>query len=551
MPKTPSHEQPQHTSLSNDLRDLIGAANDGRVKLTDAQERRFPRPKTGRRFTQQTLGNQDKNGRPPLELLPEDGLGEGHLTELGASNVTKIFDDGTNHRFPSVRDIVRITCFFRAREIGGVDAFVGLVRVMVLLLKAEWEEHAAREAGWAVHAHEIGRVLREVTAAERHPAELQLRLEEWVSVLDEHGGLVRRHGLSIVRLRQLAVQMLHMGLHHLPNDGPEARAFAQAAAQEQLCFRDGDTAQQEALVRLKHDWLDLREELGGVLFENEKLRLDREHVRCDWMEKFGALYQKVMELTWHCRLLSLELQAIEGGKDMKELLREEQEKRERELDEIKQSLNLAQRRWQPLVPPGKADPALEVEYHTRVRRALTELKLLCHVDRLQHQSGYEALTEKQRAELARIYREFAPLRLEDLCQSPGTIGYGTPGLDRVTQALALAKALLANAGIDVEVGAIIAGATIDEKLAWLDREVRVLGECVKDADADHAALLDDQQVNGWRGDLATPENDAHRREVFTKRIHDLEEDRGRLSALIAKKPAGKEGDADDYSRAAR
>jgi hypothetical protein len=551
MRNDPTFEGPRHCSLSNDLRDMIAAANEKGAPLTPAQEHRYPPPKTGKRFAQQSLANQPHGKRSPVELLPEDGLGQGPLTDLGPSNVTKIFDDGKDHHFATARETVRIACFFWARGLGGNDAYLWLVRVVALLLKGAWEEHAAHEGRWAAHVDHISKVLRAEAAAGTPLPSREPRYQQWAAILDEHGGLVRRHGLTIERLEQLATQMLHAGLHHLPNHGREVSAFAQAAAQEQLCFRDGDAEQQAAMSRSKHDWLQKRDELGGILYENEQLRLDREHVRCDWMAKFGSLHQRVVELAWRCKLLNLELQAIEAGEDLEDVCRKAQEKRDKELAELEETINLAKRRWQPMAVGSRPDPALEVEYQAMVRQALTKLKRLCHDDCLRHHPSFALLTDKQREELARIYREVGTLRLEDLCHAPGTVGYSTPGLDRVTRAIQLAEALLVNAGIDVEVDAIIAGATIGEKIAWLDREVRFLDGCVKDALADHAALLADPNVCGWRNDLATPENDAARCEAFAKRSQELEAEIARLTVLMADTPLTKGTGTDDHPRAPR
>lgn len=536
---------PFNAFLGNDIQVDMNAASNGIVVLTPAQVRAYPETKRKKRFVQRLLGNRPDADRRPLELFAEDGFPEGYLTDLGPSDAAKLFDYNTEHRFPSSRDIVRIACFFRAAEFTGKDSFAGLVRLLALLVKGEFERHLAFKKGWKVHFDLLSDVLRDGAAATTHLSDFRPPVEQWAKVLDEHGGLLSRHGLSMERLNLLVRQLIHAGVHRLPNDGPEVRAIATAAAQENLCYRDGDASEQTALMRLKHDWLKLRDDLGNILFENEQLRLAREHMSCDWMARFGKLYQRVRALAWEVRLLEYELLSLETGTNVDDVLAMERKERDLELRRIEASLGYALHRIQPVPIGGPVDEQWLIDYRKQIRSALSKLKRLTHIDCLKWHPSFHLLTDRQRQELDNIFQEFKRIDIAELCHPPGTVGYDTRGLERVTRSLDLAKSLLQNAGIDVDVTTIIEGVGIQEKISWLERETKYLEACIKDAEADHAALLKDEQVNIWKMDLATPEKDEARIAGYEEEALRLETERDRLLRLIAEKRASmNEGDED-------
>jgi hypothetical protein len=213
-----------------------------------------------------------------------------------------------------------------------------------------------------------------------------------------------------------------------------------------------------------------------------------------------------------------------------EKVREEEERRQKEL---------TQRRIDAAIAPflqkevgGGSPVGEEAVRHMRdeCRKKLREIRRLLHPNRLAHHPVYQKLTEKQKETLQVILLQALAIKPEELGFPPGYVEHDlrTPaGLDRVLEEI---RAILNDAGIDVDVRWEIQGETLVQQLAWLEKETRRIEQDKMVAANEMLRLADDSEVNRKRNVLANPATCAQAKQQFRE---DAAKQRQQADALEA------------------
>jgi hypothetical protein len=249
----------------------------------------------------------------------------------------------------------------------------------------------------------------------------------------------------------------------------------------------------------------------------DEQRRVNEHVRVDWLTEFGSDYATVRESEQRLRALERRrglLRASPGlSREGVEALAAEIERGEQgELEKLRREVALCPAlRPVPFDATGFADDEQIANYREKLMTALVKVKKSLYPDHLQRHPNYARLSEEQRRELADIHQRWR-VRPSELRYSPDQLGYLMPALHRILSDLARAERILATAGMALDARAFVHGATLEEKVAWLDAENGLLKREIEEEQSRLLSLSHDATINAWREDLCVP--------VAWEEIHD-------------------------------
>jgi hypothetical protein len=155
--------------------------------------------------------------------------------------------------------------------------------------------------------------------------------------------------------------------------------------------------------------------------------------------------------------------------------------------------------------PGKSidDEAMN-DYRGRVKKSLREIFFLLHPHRLAHHPGFEKLTKDQREHLRLLWENVMEIKQVDLRYPEGTVGRSLHSLEKLAGIRDTARKILEHSGLDVNVDYIIIGETIEERIAWLNREIGQLEGDVQHIKSDIILLSNDEDVLEKKAIVASP-----------------------------------------------
>ena len=252
-----------------------------------------------------------------------------------------------------------------------------------------------------------------------------------------------------------------MRLHTLPLDSPEIAFYEKQLATDQAILSGASAEDRASFESLKTRWRHHHGELDQLLLHRENMLLQRESVRQDFMRRFPH-YLEEREQKMQLARIEFKLDAL---REDPTLCGEELDERaEKHLEEAFAALGDDRRRLDYALTAGEASLAGFASQRalTEFRKRLKVLFMLLHPDRLLH----VPLTDRQRTELRLIW---------DDCQGVNIRNASEHDLARtrelVDYSIERARAILAQAGIDIDPGLVIRGDNLEERTLWLERAI--------------------------------------------------------------------------------
>lgn len=389
-------------------------------------------------------------------------------------------------RSPSSQSLIRL----------GDSLQIGLIRILALVLKREWECHLSdRVDTYPEESVGIRYGMREVTMLKQgfNPnSEILFELFEAEGGLAKNGGYDRRSFGILIR------EMILADMYFVRNQGNELEAFVRRSMKTRALLRECTPTQEETFWAAKCQWQQLQEELGEHLLTLEGRRLENANIVSKWMSLFGSEYIALMEQANRIENLELRIGLLTTHPN----LTSEELDQMVEKTEAKMRIDLEKLRFEAetfryprrIHSTEKIDPEEFSRYRQECKRVLRELWLLIHPDLLQHHPAYEKLTEGQKEQLGKLWHRVMRIRPEEIGFDPGVVGYNNRSLQILLDAQASAKAILAHSGLDTETSLIIEGETLAEQVAWLQRATDRL-ECeIENVQAELKTLLEQDDI---------------------------------------------------------
>lgn len=478
----------------------------------------------GKRISREMMGSDHAD---TLLLRKEDGGDGKAVCSITTENARDVWGYGTTgHFFPGVRDLVRLSAFFR----------LDFYRALALVLKGCWEKFFAEKMGWPGNDVALEDILFDRDAIKQHKGEFQPDCAEIFRCFEEHGRQAGNAGYDEHTFLSLVREMVLNDLHLAPNSDRDLKAFADARSLEYKLLREGGEKLQEEFWIYKCRWLEFQGELEEQLMLLEKRRLQNANITHQWLSVFGEVYVDLEEQIWRLRMLERRIQILEENPD---LTQEELEQKVMDLESDEQR-RLEELRYQLALAPwlrhpeggGTITEESLVEYQQKCKRVLRQLWMLLYPERLERHPFYHKLTEQQRQKLRELWNSIPKIRPDELGYQANQVGYWNRSLERLLDALTTAESILANAGLNINVALVIQGDTLAEKNAWLKGEIENLKGDIGNVKAEIRALNKDKDLLEKYNILSSPETYEETRAKIRERAQAYREQADELERLL-------------------
>lgn len=390
---------------------------------------------------------------------------------------------------------------FRSKSDWSRDELIGLCRelhlrpecALLLALKNEWERHCA-DAGLDDPPE------GDVTAkSDFKPDATRLF------------GAFRKEGLAggvtEEAFDKLVREMVLEQLHLASVDSPEFEAFLDRREATAGLLSEATPEQQARHATAYGAWVLASEELEDLCLAIERQRVGGARTTQEFMSRMGEVFLRLQREANRVMSLERRLELKEADPTLTpEALDRLVADQESQAAAALERLRLMKEFRIPAVPlPVDGVPAISFEeaadYERKVKGVLRKLRLLLHPDRLTSHPSFEKLTARQKEILKSLWNMASTIRPEDLAYAPGQIGYAARTYQVLHAALQRALVILETAGIDTDACLIPQGDTIEERIAWYERELERLELDIVGARAELKQLLDDPVVEERRAIL--------------------------------------------------
>jgi len=345
--------------------------------------------------------------------------------------------------------------------------------------------------------------------------------------------------------RLLVGEMTTAGLFLHGGKSPEVDHYIDLALRQRSTLHAEGRALCERLMSAKDQWLRFQDELGERLLALERLRLRNAHIRRRWLSIFGAGYIRFLEEESRLEICRRKMLLLDVNPDLTaagleaRLLKLTLEEKKR-LHAVRRAADLS--RLYDLVPAGKGWMDMEglKMYRQDSKRILRELYLLIHPDVLGRNPAYERLTERQRAQLMKLWNEIMELKDEEIGFDESCIGYSYRNISILMDKLDLARAILQNAGIDIDPRLVIKGNNIPEQLEWLARSIKSLEAAILSIQAEQKVLLEDEEAREREAMLQWP--GSRQEEIkagYSRQADEYASEADKLDSMIREHLAGR------------
>jgi len=300
---------------------------------------------------------------------------------------------------------------------------------------------------------------------------------------------------TIDDLNVLVSEMRLLGLDRVATDSRALEYYAKqhSLTRQQAAEVDAPTRREYGLR--KEAWLRLNDELGEIslLREDRVLRVEAE--RQEFMHLFATEYLAERSQRARAEIARMALELLRqhpelGAADIQERLREEICKRREELEACERSAAYAQQSG----GATRMNDAPEDLAETKL--LLKKLAMLIHPDRL----AELPLTDAQRQQLTRIWHDTNRLRAD---RSAG--GMLSRSNEMLRYNVRRAQQILEMAGIeDLDPTATIRGATLEERVDWLNASCEAIEDRIASVQAELYVLGSDRELDYMRALLKAP-----------------------------------------------
>ncbi len=511
--------------LANDLGEIINRFY-GNPLNSDWQNKNYSKPSgKGKPISHDQVGCIACTSKLPLIL---NGYDDEPVCSVKGNAAKRFWYMGTDHISPKLRDIVRLGFFFHC------DIFT----TTLLALKCEWERYLAKVRGYTVNGKDSfqGKFVDE-------PDQVELRgfnpdIEAIQKLICEHYEMVSgKEQTPEVSTELDKLNKLHYNDYIDPDEkkrGDKIKTLANQMIRSQLQLRSmesaafkglvskwidelkqlklGNEKQQEMFWINKCTWLEVIASVKDFLFSEQEARINNERIRIKFLNIFGEEYLELEEVIFQIRTLKRRIEILEvnpkmSEEELEQTLKEYEEKDREEFEKLKFDVKLAPSIDIP-PPDGDIDPKELVDYMQKIKEVMFQLRMLLHPDRWRFIPEYKNATDDEKKRLKELWvktqdenkfikdlqRRSMEIKQSDLQYAEGTVGAQMLSLARLMDILATVKKILKHAGMDVNTEYIIEGETILDKIEWLEKEIKILKEDIKNIQNELIRIKGDKET---------------------------------------------------------
>ena len=531
-----------YTAFVEDLKYRLKEYNDS---FKSGEESRYPKrqreiwAQEGRcqAITQSTFGYDHENC---LRLLEECGFDGAPVASQKANTARRWFEDSNGHIFPPQKDMLRTALFF------SLDFYV----LLHWVLKADFEEFLVKgDERWAPGT---GESLLNILAGYNEDARQdyfkdalgayhqQLKKDDLYRLFEEHWNLASAAGYSKENFSTLIDNMFMENLLRYENHSPKLINFGQYQRDLIERAQAGTDEDQDKLWRSRCIWQGALDELDGVYIDIENNRLRNAETDQAYLQKFGSLIITQTELQTEIQLKELRLSFMRIDPDitedeLDEKVHETQEKLERDMADLiveaaRAAGSVLMKAWADSGVP--MEPGALEEEREQCKREIREIRKLVHPDVLMHNPEYARLTDEQKKELGEILLDALKITPSELGFPPNFAYHDMRSLEGLRQVRRRVEAILKVNNIRVDLQYQIEGETIQEQIAWLEKEIVLLQNRINAAKGQLAAMISDKDIQSKRRLLNSQEKQEQFIQSMEAKIETLKEQRDALDQEI-------------------
>ncbi|MBN2442848.1 MAG: hypothetical protein JXJ04_15935 [Spirochaetales bacterium] len=415
----------------------------------------------------------------------------------------------------------------------GFEIRLDMYRILLLILKVLWENFLAdhREENEKTGAtNPAPKIEEEVLISQFHPRaqdiyfnfqkvyKEQLTGNESLDYIDElhYGDYDERILGSLIQ------EMILNRLYFLSINSEQVNSFIQKKDDEQRILKIADEKKQQDYWIAKCVWVELQEELSELLMLLESSRLQNGYIMREFLKTFGDSYVELKEqiirvLSLKRRMMLKDAHPEWSRNEIEKTVDEIENNEKKEIDRLKYSAQMAD-----LIEDIKAEGSMDTEslneYKKKVKKILKEVYFILHPHRLMHNPNFHKLTDKQRDHLKKLWEKVMDIKEYDLKYPEGTVGHYMHSLENLLAILDKSKKILAHSGLEINVGYIIIGETIEERIEWLNKEIKQLEKDIQNTKEDILTLKNNKDILEKKAALACPSKHNQVREEMLKRV---------------------------------
>ncbi len=469
-------------------------------KISKNQQQQWPKPLTKAQL---------KPSHPQcLRLLASDG---GDDQPVWAKNIN--LDAFYSQQYwPNTTDIIRLGIFFHL-EVEAISA---------LLLKAQWETYFIAKNHWENKKNNITIALVEHIEEAKT---LSIQFAKTYQQADALDNLYQNFqqtncDYNYHHFKLLIAQQILSHYHLLSIHSAEFTTFISSQHQEIQQLQQASTALAENFYQTKQSWIAQWNQLEHWSQELEKQRLKNTHYEQQWIAAFGDLFLPLKEVQYH--LASLQRQ-ISIKKKYPDLKREEVEAKEKisvaeeqeALQRLQKEINFAEVFQSNSAKDDNDRPMSQKdlsEYEQECKKMLLKIHMLTHPDRIES----EPFSESQKQTLRAYFEEVRQISKDQELNMNQQI------LSRLLDILTVVEMLWESKGVDINPQHFIRGNKLEEKIEWLNKEIKRIEEQITQIRDDLFILSNDDDILEKASILSSEQSIAKTREKMEQTLQDYQ-----------------------------
>lgn len=507
-------EKPIYSPLRMDLQYLF--ENVDRF-ITKIQEKYYPILNNRTRLVPEMLGYDHPN---TLRLLDEAG-GDGQpICHLSQKEVKSVFSKNNQFLLPP-ETLFRIARFFN----------LNVYYTTHILIKGKMEEKIAEYNGYDNGLNSnFDLILTETNKEEYNNFFTDNDTRLLIEIIENiNCKLMSTSGYNYKTYDILVNDYILNSLYCNSLSSLELQRYSHKESIWIKKLNEGSPEQQEKHNRLKSIWQELENKYAEKLQNREDYRKRKEQVRNNYLEIFGPDEYDLWKAMHQNDYLELKIELLQNDRNLSEEeveneIAEFKNKRSEELEDLETRIFMA-------THPNNSQPdegiiITEKEYiiyREKCKRAIREAEMLLHPDTIQHQSGYQLLTDLQKKDLREKLDEVIRIRDNELNVPKWCIAYNMRTLDSVHNIIYQARQILANAGVNFTIDLEIQGSTISEQLEFLTNEIPDLEQKIVSVKEETRVLREDPDILEKESILNNPQIHSQIIDKIQRRIEAIKQ----------------------------
>jgi len=374
----------------------------------------------------------------------------------------------------------------------GIFCHLDFHRLIALVVKGEWERYVSPRLPVGKTVEDI---FSEGLSAVRDLSSgfiMAIDATGLYRLFEGNGSLAASNGYDEKDFLDLVRHMILAEVHMFAGSSPELANFITGEEAQRALLKGVSADVAEEFWKKKRIWIELENEVGGLLLKLEQQTLRNRKVHRKWMSTFGHIYIPLVESEYRFTSLNYRIRCKEEdpGLSLEELEELEEENRQVEEEHLARLKKNALAMRMDLPGPGgmPLDDEEMDEYEKECKKLLRKIWRLTHPDRIEQ----EKFTPEQKKKLRAYFEEAVPFQdggsLED-----EEIVLTMRSLATLKDLLAKVEAVWKSMGIDCNEQSVIQGETLKEQYAWLDARIIALEEESGQVRAELMAAVNDPE----------------------------------------------------------